>query len=112
MSSIFHSSNELRALILEHPELPIVFCCGNRDTAEAFTAKNMVWRVGEVLDTAGPDDEILYTDRETLADDIADSLQCENDYSFLSDEEFDLVVINEAEKYNDYWKPCILVELW
>lgn len=50
--------------------------------------------------------------RQELENELrAYNLGCEDEHSDLSDEEFEAVVEEKAKEYDEYWKPCILVEL-
>ena len=79
-TGILQEYDEIRKLILDHPELPLIFTGWNRDGIKA--------EIGEVLDCQQEiNDKIVFSDREDFEEEID-----QNIYSLTP-----------------YWKPCILI---
>lgn len=108
-TGLTHSSDTLRQLILEHPELPLVVIANDNanigDYSTMFCSE-VYAEVGEFLDCKQDiNDEKAYTDREAFEEDVADSL-CDFDGS---DQEMEQAIENKIMEYEPYWKPCILL---
>ena len=67
---------------------------------------------GEFLDCGQQIDECkCYTDRDDFADDVANVLAGEERYRDLSDDEFNALVEQTVNEYDEFWKPCILLHV-
>lgn len=106
-------NKELKNLILKNPDLPLLFFA--TDEANNGEWSSMLasarFHKGIVLDypkdMAIPNDEIIYTDKEDLEDDLRDGLY--DEYFNLSDDEYDKVVSARMTEYEPYWKECIII---
>ena len=110
--TVTQKTDELKKLIFENPELPIVVLAGE-DANSGYWGwmycSNISFGISEILDYDIYDyDDSMFTDRdkfeEKIADDVAD--ECDDG---ISDEEFDELVRHELEKYEPYWKKVIAI---
>ena len=107
-------TDELKALIAEHPDYPIVVLC----SYEVCAGDDFVWWyapclsffIGEILDCEQDiNDEVTYVDRDKFEEDLQDRLADDERYENLSDAEFDNIVKAELAKYEPYWKKVIVI---
>lgn len=108
-------STELRKMIAENPELPIVVLVGS-DTASddyAYTYCTFVsCFVYEILDCEPPfdNDGFVVNDKEDFRERMEEWLADQDDrYAKMSDAEFDAILAEEMAKYEPYWKKCICI---
>lgn len=114
MQGILYDNKELRNLIIENPELPLlVFATDEANSGEWQTElASCRCRKGHVLDVKVqllPRDDRVYTDEDDLEDDLRDSLADEEEYIKLSDKEFDDMVSTKMKELEPYWKECIII---
>lgn len=107
-------TDELKKLIAEYPDYPIVVMVANEVVADDFYdwwyAPSLSFSIGEILDCEQEvKDEKVYTDRDDFEEDLADILGDSGDYDETTDEEFDKVVQEELKKYEPYWKNVIQI---
>lgn len=107
-------TDELKKLIAEHPDYPIVVMVANEVVADDFYgwwyAPSLSFSIGEILDCEQKvNDEKVYTDRDDFEEDLADILGDSGDYDETTDEEFDKIVQEELKKYEPYWKKVIQI---
>lgn len=112
-TGLIHDATELRKLIAENPDLPIVVLAGE----EANNCGDYYWMYcsevsanpDEILDVYTPySEEKLFTDRVDFKEAVSDYLinaETEN----LSDAEFDALVEAEVAKYEPYWRKVIAI---
>lgn len=114
-SGLLHSADELKHLIVENPDLPIVVFAGDdANTGDyGFMSCSCVRaQEGEFLDCKQKIDACkCYTDRDDFEDDVADFLAGEEQYRDLPDDEFNALVEQTVNEYDDFWKPCILLHV-
>lgn len=107
-TGLLHSTDKLRKLILENPELPLLVFAGEDSICGdySWTACGSIdASIGEFLDCQQDvNDERVYTDRQDFADDI----ECYSDFDG-TDDEFDAYIKAKLEKYSPFWKPCIIL---
>ena len=105
---LLHATDELRKLILENPELPLLVFAGedcNSGDYSYMSCGRVTASIGEFLDCQQTvNDEHCYTDRDDLESDI----ECRSDFTG-TDEEFTDYIKARMELYAPYWKPCIIV---
>ena len=105
-TGLLHATDELRELILEHPELPLLVFAGQE-------SNNGEWgymacgiaraEIGEFLDCEQTvNDERCFTDR----DDFQEEMENNSDFDG-TDEEFAEYIKGKMAEYEPYWKPCI-----
>ena len=102
------TGEQVRKLLAEHPELPIVF----RICTETLCGE---WRyefmssayaeIGEVLDCyQNVEEELIFIDREEFKECVEENLP----YG-LTDDEIEAETTATLAEYEPYWKKCILV---
>ena len=114
LNMFMKQTDELKKLIAEHPEYPIVVMVANEVVADDFYgwwyAPSLSFSIGEILDCEQDvNDEKVYVDRDDFEEDLADVLGDSGDYDETTDEEFDKIVQEELKKYEPYWKKVIQI---
>ena len=114
--NIIKDSTELRQLIADNPELPIVVMVG-----EDAALSDCYWtyctdvrcKVGEILDCELPweafDTTKVYNDRIEFEEDLTQYLADHEDIGRMSDKEFDKLVDVWKNTYSQHWKKAIIV---
>lgn len=109
--SLEHNSDELKKLILENPDLPIVVLAGEEASGYDFYwtyCCNVSCSISEILNCDYSDyDDTVFTDRDRLREKIEDDLY--DEYCDKSEEEYDAAVKRELEKYEPYWQKVIAI---
>lgn len=114
--NIIRDSTELRKLIAENPDLPIVVMASYEALTDEYYwtyCSEVHCEVGEVLDCECPWKEgIVYLDRIEFEDDLVDYLSNENEDMDhrLTDDEFEKLLENHKEKYEPYWHKAIIIK--
>lgn len=109
--TLTQKTDELRKLILENPELPIVVLA-NEDSVGSDCywtyCSSISFAIDEILDCDCYDyDDTVFTDRDRLQEKIEDDLW--DEYHEASDENYDAAVKRELAKYEPYWKKVIAI---
>lgn len=110
---IVHDTEELRKLIAENPDLPIVVFVGQ----EAYSGEwgyeyctNVRCDLGEVLDCEIPfGNGIVPTDKGDFEERLAEYLYDLPEWKALSEEKFNRRLKEEVAKYDPYWKKVIAI---
>ena len=108
-------TDELKQLISEHPDYPIVVLCSYEVCCDDCSynwryAPDLRFSIGEILDCEQDvDDEKVYVDRDEFEEDLTNILADSGDYDGITDEEFDAIVKAELAKYEPYWKKVIQI---
>ncbi len=107
-------SDELKKLIIENPELPLVVMVDYEVCADASSrwwfAPDIRFEVGDFLDCEQEvNDERIYDDKDIFEEELTDSLADSGDYDDISDEEFDRIVAEKLKEYEPYWKKVIYI---
>ena len=107
-------TDELKQLISEHPDYPIVVLCNYEVCGDDFYnwwyAPDLRFSIGEILDCEQDvNDEKVYSDRDDFEEDLTNILADSGDYDETTDEEFDAIVKAELAKYEPYWKKVIQI---
>lgn len=114
-TGLLHSADELKRLILEHQELPILVLAGDNANIGDYgfmSCSRVRAQEGEFLDCKQKIDACkCYTDRDDFEDDVANILAGEEQYRDLSDDEFNAVVQQTVNEYDAFWKPCIVLHV-
>lgn len=109
---LIHDATELRKLIAENPDLPIVAIAGEEANGGDYCwmyCSSVSAQIEEILDARLPfDDERVFSDREMFEEAIADHLN-DKETENLSEEDFDALVKTEIAKYEPYWRKVIAV---
>ena len=114
LNMFMKQTDELKKLIAEYPDYPIVVMVANEVVADDFYgwwyAPSLSFSIGEILDCEQDvNDEKVYVDRDDFEEDLADILGDSGDYDETTDEEFDKIVQEELKKYEPYWKKVIQI---
>ena len=109
--SLAKNSDELKKLILENPDLPIVVLasddasCG--DWAWTYCS-SISFAISEILDCDYYDyDDTVFTDRDRLEEKIENDLY--DEYYDKLEEEYDAAVKRKLEELEPYWKKVIAI---
>ena len=109
--SLAKNSDELKRLILENPDLPIVVLA-NEDS----TSGNWYWTycssvsfgIDEILDCDYCDyDDTVFTDRDRLEEYVRDMTY--EEYRDKTDEEYERAVKDKLAELEPYWKKVITI---
>lgn len=112
---LIHDAAELRKLIAENPDLPIVVLASEEANHGEWGweyCNDVSYGVEEILDVKTPfdrDGEIIFHDRGVFEEAIADTLYDREFYKSLSNKEFDEAVAREAAMYDGCWKKVIAI---
>ena len=102
------ATDELRKLILENPDLPLLISAG--EDSRGFMCTYVNCRIGEFLDCEQEiDDERCYDDREEFTEALIDYYY--DDCIDMSDEEQDEFINKKLAEYEPYWTKCIILHV-
>ena len=110
LGSMVKQTDELKKLIKEYPDYPIVVLVGNEicagDDYYYWYAPCVSFGIREILDCEQDvDDTFIFSDRDEFEEKIRWNL--EDDYE--DDDEFEKAVKDMAAKYEPYWKKVIAI---
>lgn len=102
------NTDELKKLIAEHPDYPIVVLAGEEANTGDYSymyCSHIRFAVEEILDADYYNEEMIFTDRLSFEDRV------ERDFEDMegSDEEYKEAVKTTIEKYEPYWKKVIAI---
>ena len=112
------NTDELKRLISEHPDYPIVVLAGddaNSGDGYWMYCSDIRFNLGEILTVEAPyNDEIVCCDRDSFEEEMSDWLyyKLENDgvdLDNMPDEEYEKILKEEIAKYEPYWKKVIAI---
>ena len=108
------SSEELRKLIMENPDLPIMVEVETEvcldDSYLTWIAGSVRCRIGEVLDCDQHiNEERIYGDRQQFEDDVRDWVDNSYYEPGVSDEEVEQKIEEILADYEPYWKKVIII---
>lgn len=110
---ISKSSDELKRLIAENPDLPIMVLCDNDlccDYYSSTIAPSISFYLGEFLDCDQKvNEERVYFDRDEFLEELSYKLEDLPEFEDLTQEEFDKAVEAEFDKYSSYWQKAIII---
>ena len=110
-NTLTQKTDELRKLILENPDLPIVVLAGEEAASSEYYwtyCSNISFHLDEILDCDFYDYyDTVFTDKDRLEEKIADDLY--DEYCNKSEEEYEAAIKREVEKYEPYWKKVIAI---
>ena len=106
-----HKSDELKKLILENPDLPIVVLAG-QDSITGYHSwtfcSSLFCCISEILDYDYYDyDESVYTDRDRLEENLWDDL-CDQ-YDEATEEELNKLLKERLDYLEPYWTKVIAI---
>lgn len=103
----------LRKLILENPDLPIVFLAGDSANSGDYGwtyCESVKWYVETILDCDFYDvGDSVITDEDSLEERLSDLFCDKPEYKDMSDEEFDKAIQEKMKEFEPYWKKVIAV---
>ena len=107
-------TDELKKLIAEHPDLPIVVIVNAEVVADDdynwWYAPDVSFSLGELLDCdQDVNDMKVYTDRDDFEEDLQNTLCDLEEFENATDEEFDKAVKEQLADYEPYWKQVIQI---
>ena len=107
-------TGELKKLIAEHPDLPIVVIVNAEVVADDdynwWYAPDISFSLGELLDCEQDVNDIkVYTDRDDFEEDLRDILCDLEEFEEATDEEFDQAVKEQLAVYEPYWRQVIQI---
>lgn len=120
LGMFLNKSDQFRKLVMENPELPIVFLVDTEVVADldcgSWYCADINCYIDTILD-CDVSDEKLYTDESDFEEDLGDRIYENLDDYFPgheddwepSDEEFEEVLRREMKKFEPYWTKCIVV---
>lgn len=104
-------TDELRKLILENPDLPIVILANEDSVCDYFGwtfCSSISFHIDEILDCDYYDyDDMVITDRGRLEEVIEDRLY--DEYCDKSEEEYEEAIKNKLAELEPYWKKVIAI---
>ena len=114
LNMFIKQTEELKELIKEHPDYPIVVLVGSEVAADDdyrwWYAPELKFKIAEILDCdQDVDDTRVYSDRDNFEEDVENKLSDLEENQNLSDEEFKKLVEAELQKYEKYWRPVIAI---
>lgn len=112
---IIQDSTELRRLIAENPDLPIVVLAGESANHGDFSwqyCNDVDCSITIILDIKTPFDRkdgIVFYDKGDFEEAVAYVLEDREECKTMTNAEFDEAVKREAEKYKEHWKKVIAI---
>lgn len=104
-------SDELKKLILENPDLPIVVLAGeeaNGGYHNWMYCSCISFHIEEILDCDYLDDsDCVFTDRDSLEEHIENALY--DDYCDKTDEEYEAAIKEKMAELEPYWTRVIAI---
>lgn len=109
--SLAKNSDELKKLIAENPDLPIVVLADEEAACDCWGwtyCSSISFDICEILDCDYYDyNDIVFTDRDRLEEKIGDDLY--DEYHDKGDKEYDEAVNRKMEELEPYWKKVIAI---
>lgn len=109
--SLAKNSDELKKLILENPDLPIVVLASDDASSGdwAWTyCSSVSFHIDEILDCDFYDyDDTVFCDRDRLEEYIEDMLY--DEYHDKSDEEYEAAIKDKLAELEPYWTKVIAI---
>ena len=105
-----NNAEKLRKVMVEHPNLPVIFSCLN-ENYDSHITDDMKVEVGEVFNSKMYGDDYVFTEREDLEDRLYDEYEELSDTFYeppIGEEEW---VKKEMACSEKYWIPCIIVSV-
>lgn len=105
-------TDELRELILQRPELPIVVLTDSDVVADGYGwwyGCNIYYSVDKLLYINKYGDDTIIDDESDLKEYLENELADMDEYENLSDSEFDELVKAKLKEYEPLWTECIVI---
>ena len=114
LNMFYKQTDELKKLIIEHPDYPIVVIVANEvvgwEDYGWWYAPCISFSIGEILDCEQDiNDEKTYTDRDDFEEDVQYCVECDDAFENATDEEFDAEVERIIAEFEPYWKNVIQI---
>lgn len=113
------NTSELKRLIAENPDLPIVVIVGEGANGGDYSwmyCDKVCFGIDEILDCEVPYQEFVETDRINFEEQMEDWIWSDWIWSEMSldeheptEEEFQIALAKEKERYEPYWKKVIAI---
>lgn len=108
--NLSYDAKELRKMIVENPDLPLVVFVGENTYNDDFmytSCTDVTAEIDEILDCDHPfDEEFIYGDRNNFKEHLISYYE---DKHVGTVEEFDEFIKKELEEYEPFWKKAIVV---
>lgn len=108
---VIKSGDELKKLIAEHPDLPIVVLAGEEANSGDYSwtyCTSVHFEIIDILTVETPyDSEYAIMDEDELKERIADLMY--DDDRFSDEKELDAFIEAEVKKYAPYWRKVIAI---
>lgn len=109
-TGLMHSGEQLRKLLLEYPELPLIVFAeedANNGDYPWISCTDISAEVGEFLDCQQEyKDCYCFIDRDEFRDEIAETVYLNQE---ITDEQLERETERIFAEYKPYWKPCIIL---
>lgn len=109
--SLSKKTDELKKLIAENPDLPIVVLAGEEANSGDYSwmfCSSISFALDEILDCDYLDyGDYVFTDRDRLEEVIADRLA--EEYPEMGDVEFEAAVAEKVKEFEPFWKKVIAI---
>lgn len=109
--SLTKNSDELKKLILENPDLPIVILANEDSVCDYWGwtyCSSISCHIDEILDCDYYDsNDAVFTDRDYLEEHIENELY--DDYCDKSEEEYEKAIKDKMAELEPYWKKVIAI---
>ena len=105
-------TDELKKLISEYPDYPIVVIVGYEVVADDggwWYAPSLSFSLGEILDCELDFSDKIFTDRDEFEEYMQDYLCDLDDTRDMSDDEYIKFVKSKLAEYEPYWKKVIQI---
>lgn len=112
---LIHDTGELRKLMLDNPDLPIVVLAGDEANHGDWCweyCNRVSCCIAEILDVHTPydsEDGIVFSDKDDFREAVAEELGDKGICIAMSDAEFDAAVEREVKMYDGCWKKVIAI---
>lgn len=112
LDMFYAQTDELKKLISEYPDYPIVVLCNSEVVADDYTAwwyaPHISFSIGEILDCEqNINYEKIYIDRDEFEEDVQTVIECYDNAENMTAEEFEDELNRIIQIYEPYWKNVI-----
>lgn len=115
-TGLLMATDELRKLIVENPNLPLLVFVGEDATSDYYytACGRCTAYIGEFLDCIQEvNNERCYMERDTFEEDLSDFyynlMYNDSNSKQYSESEFERFIDEKLKEYEPYWKKCIIL---